>query len=365
MSDDTHSHDTGAQGPVPPDSPVDAGSQALSEALRSSFGIVKFLMAVLVVVFLLSGFFTVGPQERAIILRMGKPVGEGEQALLGPGPHWSWPYPIDDHEKISITGIQRVTSTVGWYATTPEQEMANMESQPGPSLNPAADGYVLTADGNIVHTRATLTYRINDPVGYVFNFVNASNAIQSALDNALIYAASRFKVDDILTREVIAFNEAVKRRVAQLVEERKLGIILEQCVVQSIPPRQLKEAFANVLKSEISRNTTLENARSYRNQVLSKANADAASRINQAESERVQVVNSITAEAERFNELLPKYQANPDLFVAQRLTETLARVYTNVQDKIMVPESRDGKTMELRYLFNRELPKPKAEENKP
>ena len=364
MNDDAHLKGEGA-GPLPTDPPVDSGSQALSEALRSSFGIVKFLMVVLVFVFLLSGFFTVGPQQRAIILRLGKPVGEGERALLGPGLHLSFPYPIDDHEIISISGIQKVSSTVGWYATTPEQELANFEPSPGPSLNPAQDGYAVTADGNIVHTRATLTYRINDPVGYVFNFVNASNAIQNALDNALLYSASHFKVDDILTREVIAFNEEVKRRVAQVVDERKLGVIVEQCAVQSIPPRQLKDAFANVLKSEVARNTTLDNARSYRNQVLSKANADAASRINQAESERVQLVNSIRAEAERFNELLPKFRANPDLFVAQRLTETLGRVFTNVQDKIMVPETADGNSMELRYLLNRELPKPKAEENRP
>jgi len=210
-----------------------------------------------------------------------------------------------------------------------------------------------------------LTYRINDPIGYVFNFVNASNAIQSALDNALLYAASRSKVDDILTREVIGFNEAVRRRVTQLVEARKLGVIIEQCVVQSIPPRQLKDAFANVLKSEVTRSKTLNDARSYENQVLSKANADAASRINRAESERVQLVNNITAEAERFNELLPKYRANPNLFVQQRLTETLGRVFTNVQDKIMVPESVDGKSMELRYLLNRELPKPKTDETRP
>src|SRR5439155_150545 len=148
------------------------GSQALSDARRCSFGIVKFLMGILVFVFLLSGVFTVGPQERAIILRLGKPVGTGEQALLGPGLHLSWPYPIDDHQKISITGIQKVNSTVGWYVTTPEQELAGTEPFPGPSLNPAADGYGLTADGNIVHTRATLSYRISDPVTYVFNFVN-------------------------------------------------------------------------------------------------------------------------------------------------------------------------------------------------
>ena len=54
---------------------MDAGSQALAEALRSSFAIVKVVMVLLVLLFLASGFFTVGPQERAIILRFGKARG--------------------------------------------------------------------------------------------------------------------------------------------------------------------------------------------------------------------------------------------------------------------------------------------------
>jgi hypothetical protein len=50
----------------------DAGTQALAEALRSSFFIVQIIMVALVLVFLGSGFFTVGPQEKAIILRLGQ-----------------------------------------------------------------------------------------------------------------------------------------------------------------------------------------------------------------------------------------------------------------------------------------------------
>src|SRR3954452_5356882 len=91
-----------------PETPIDAGSQALSEALRSSFAIVKVVMGILVLVFLASGFFQVGPSERAIILRFGKPVGKGEGALLGPGLHWSLPYPIDECRKVPISSIQQV-----------------------------------------------------------------------------------------------------------------------------------------------------------------------------------------------------------------------------------------------------------------
>src|ERR671914_339428 len=68
--------------PVPPEPTEDAGSQALSEALRSSFVIVKIVLVIMVLVFLGSGFFVVQPQEKAVILRLGKPLGKGDKVLL-------------------------------------------------------------------------------------------------------------------------------------------------------------------------------------------------------------------------------------------------------------------------------------------
>src|SRR5208283_3006802 len=191
-----HTHEPPAPAPVTPD---DAGSQALAEALHSSFAIVKVVMLLMVLAFFSSGFFTVGPSEKAVILRFGRPVGEAGKVLLNSGWHWSYPYPIDEVVKIPITEIQKVNSTVGWYATTPEQELSGEELPAGASLNPAVDGYAITADRNIIHTRAMLYYHIEDPIRFVFNFVSASNTMQNALNNALLYTAAHYNVDDILT----------------------------------------------------------------------------------------------------------------------------------------------------------------------
>ena len=360
MNDHPHSHEEAPGLTAPADTPVDVGSQALSEALRSSFAIIRFLMILLVVIFFASGFFTVGPAQRAIILRFGKPVGDGEKALLGPGKlHWSLPYPIDECVKVNITGIQTVESKAGWYAQTPEERLSGVETpvMAGSPLNPAVDGYALTADNNVIHTRATLTYRINEPIRYVFNFVNASNAVQNALDDALLWSASQFKVDDVLTRDVAGYQESVRRRAVQLIGKQELGITVEQCAVQSIRPRQLKDAFDRVTTAEQERGKVLNDARRYENQVTNRASADAQSLINLAQTERSQMVKDMAAQAERFQDILPQYQRQPSLFVQQRLSETLGRVLTNVQDKIFVAESKDGKPRELRLLFNRELVK--------
>ena len=354
---------------------VDSGSKALAEALRSSFGIVKFVMGLLFFLFLASGFFTVGPQEKAIKLRFGRPVGEGDQVLLGSGAHWAWPYPIDDVIKVPITEIQKVTAKGSWFFQTPEQEALGQDPAAGPSLNPAMDGYALSGDGNLVHTKATLSYRIADPVRCVFEFAagtnqafnlaGVSNAVLNALENALLQTAARYKVDDLLLNNAAGFQDDVLRRVTKLAQEQKLGITVDQCIVQSRPPRQLKQAFDNVSIANQNSTKTINEARSAASQTLGRAGSEAVGRLNAAETARTRLVDEINAEAARFKELLSAYQSNPNLFVQQRLVETMGRVFANAQDKMFLPARTDGKPVELRLLLSREPPKAKTEEPKP
>jgi modulator of FtsH protease HflK len=277
--------------------------------------------------------------------------------------HWSFPYPIDEVVKIPITEQQIVQSTVGWYFTTPEQELSGEEIPAGATLNPAIDGYVLTADRNILHTRATLRYHIDDPLSYIFNFASASNTVQNALNNALLFTAASFNVDDILINKQNEFREAVQQRVTDLAEQENLGIVVEQCDVESRPPRQLQSVFDQVTDARVNRDKALIDAHSYENEVTNNAGAQAASIIDRAEADRTNYVASITAEAKRFGDLLPQYESNPGLFAQMMLVQTMGQVLTNVQDKIYLPQRADGKPRELRLMLNREPPEPKPAAN--
>jgi len=349
--------------PAPtPEVADDAGSQALSEALRSSFAIVKVLMFGLLVVFVASGFFTVGTQEKAIILRFGKPVGEGEHALLGPGPHWAWPSPIDEVVKIPIGQVQTVGSTIGWYATTAGKEAARLEMEPGPSLNPATDGYLLTGDGNIIHARGTLLYRISEPgLRFAFDFANASNLVQNAFNNALLYAAAGLKVDDAL-KDIPGFREKVAARLQELIVKEELGVIVDRIDLQPIPPRRLKADFEKVLAALVNRDNLLNVAKRDENQIVSRAKSEAAVRVNAGITESNLTVQLAVADARRFNELLAAYQRNPELFKRQRQLDTLQRVLANADYKTVLPRSANGKPINVRLQLGRETPKPKAPE---
>ncbi len=365
MSDQSPHHPEPATAPPAPTLPDDTGSQALAEALHSSFAIVKGAMLLMVAAFFCSGFFTVGPQEKAIILRFGKPVREGQEALLGPGLHWSFPYPIDEVVKIPITEVQMVNSTVGWYFLTHEQEIAYQTTgvvpPGGASLNPAIDGYALTADRNIIHARATLYYHVDDPIRYVFSFTSASNAIQNALDNALLYTAAHFKVDDALYNERAAFQDDILQRAGGLVDRERLGIAIDHCVLDDIvPPRQLKAIFDRVTEAEQNRNKLLDDAHSFENQVTNNAAAEGAAAISEARSARASYVQSVQADAKAFSALLPNYLVNPALFKQQKLVQVMGGAMTNANFKAFIPTTANGEPVELRLMLNREPPGPKS-----
>ena len=350
-----HEHERRSEAPAP--ETLDAGSQALSEALGSSFTIVKIVMWLMVIAFFCSGFFEVGPQEKAVKLRFGKPVGVGEKALLGAGLHWAFPYPIDEVVRIPITQIQTVRSDNGWYFTTPEMELTGGDQgTAGPDLDPRIDSSLLTSDTNIIHARVTLGYHVSDPLRYTFEYSDASNAVQNALDNALLYTAAKFSADDALINEQAQFQDAVQARATALLEDENLGVAVDYCNVESKPPRQLADVFNQVIIARENRSKMISEAVSFANQTTNNAIASAAGIINQAQSSSFNYVTNLIASANQFKDILPYYKQDPSLFVQQTFVQMVGSALTNVQDKWYLPQRADGKPRELRLMLNREPP---------
>jgi modulator of FtsH protease HflK len=337
--------------PPPPAPPAeDARSQALAEALRSSFLIVKVIMVALVLVFLGSGFFTVGPQERAVVLRLGRPVGEGESALLSPGLHWAFPRPIDEVEHIPFTSVQLAESSVGWYAT-PEEMAAGVTPAPtGRSLNPATSSYALTSDTNIVHVMATLKYRITDPVAFHFDFVDAPAFITNALNNALLFVTSQFTVDDLLTRKRAVFKEQVTERARALIDAEKLGVTVDQLDVDASPPLYLKSKFEEVVSASQKSEKARNDAQSYATTVEAAARADAASHTYAADAMRKRLVSLVTAQADTFLKLRSQYERDPAFFERIRQMTVLEGVYTNADNKWILPPNTHELRLEISPL---------------
>jgi modulator of FtsH protease HflK len=372
MSPEHHHHppaQPGSPAPQPPSAPTpgptthveDASTQALADALRSSFFLVKVFMIGLVIAFLVSGVFTVHPNQVAVTLRFGKPVGRTlEQQLKQPGLHWKLPYPIDEIVRIPVGESRTLTSSVGWYYVTPEEEAAGLEPAALPYLRPGVDGYALTGDGNIVHVRTTISYRITDPIQFAFNFRNTTNLLQHILDNAILHTAAQFDADATLYRDKLAFQEQIFLRASSMIDRFQLGVSIDPREVRTRPPLAVEEAFDNVLRAQQEGDITVQQAQSYARGATNRAMGEASATIRDGLTRSNFLIQTMSAETNRFLGLRPSFQSDPRLFQQRLLAEATGRVLTNAQLKTFIPNRSHGKPWEVRILLTKEpeVPQP-------
>jgi len=155
----------------------ETGDAALTGALNSSFRVLRWLMVLIAGLYIFSGVFIVGQHERAYVLVFGKIAGLAGERLLEPGLHWTWPRPIAEVVRIPTERVQTVDSGTFWYKDekAPEGQPA---ASPG-TLRPGTDGYTLTGDANLIHSRWAIRYTVIDPEIVKFRLANFATRTRS------------------------------------------------------------------------------------------------------------------------------------------------------------------------------------------
>jgi len=214
--------------------PLDPAQQSLADALRVSFAILKVVMLALVVLYFATGFFNVPAQQVAVRLRFGGIVGDaGEQVIQPGGPHWSWPYPIE--EIVVLPGPDKpfnLAVTRSFWYEVDEGDVAKSaddllrEGKVGP-LDPVLDGYLLTGDKDIIHTRWSVTYSVKRPLAFVRHvgvgkrgdpMSRAAQFVQVAAETAVVETVANIQADRIMRGD-----EAIADRAKQLINRSLAG----------------------------------------------------------------------------------------------------------------------------------------------
>lgn len=393
---------------------LDAASRSLSEALRISFIILKVIMIVLVIAFLASGFVTVGSDEQAIVLRFGKVRQAGP---LGPGPHWIFPYPIDEIIKIPVKTKVNLAINSFWYFQTKEDMLSNARPRvrPGMGLRPLLDGYCLTrserdaeaaagsdgSDYNIVHTKWQLTYQIDDPERFFrgiqvreikpgddyFNVITgdegAKPLLEGMFEDAVVTAMVNYTIDDAISSRSTIPNH-VKRLLQDKLNEIESGIRVESVqLTRSEPPPHTREAFeASIMASQTSQKAVTE-AKTYAANTLNEAAGPVAERLYEAlhdetvseqviealwedlggtarermadaQAYQAEVVETAKANADYLQRLLPEYRLRPQLVIQKLYLDTVRRIYENADEKFVIQNAEGARDGEIRVRINRD-----------
>lgn len=323
----------------------DTGAQALSEALRLSFRVLRGAMALMVLAYVASGLFVVQQHERALVLRFGQVAGLGADRIREPGLHWTWPRPFSEIVRVPTERIQTLDSRSFWYGREAD---AQDDAGPGESLRPETDGYVVTGDANLLHSRWALRYTVSDPYAYLFRYDQPDTVLRDELDRAVVQVSARFQVDHALRTELEAYRDEVDRVLRARVEALGLGIRVQGVDVLAItPPRQVAAAFDAVTQSAQERAQFISDARAYAVRAVNEAEGEAARLRAEGESARQARITETKARADAFTSLYPKWKANPDVVARTLLQDGVRRALAQVEEKYVVHGRGEGQEIRL------------------
>jgi len=336
---DEHKHEHEHEPQEPPQPPsqtddLDAAGRSLSDALRISFAILKVIMIILVVAFLASGFKTVGPDEKALVLRFGKVRGIGQEAILGPGAHWVFPYPIDELVRIPVEKNINLAINTFWYRETrddilgPGVKPRNYRAE---QLDPEKEGYCLTgsqrsaaraavagaapvptvaaaalpqirqgdgSDYNIVHTKWQVNYQIAGVEQFFrnvyvqearsgeiyFDVMNRSITplLRSLVEDAVVKAMVQYTIDEVL-QSTNTIPGRVQRLVQQKLDAIESGISVVQVQLVNVTwPMQVDQSFMAFIRASQASQQAVTEAHTYADTTLTKTAGQVAESLYQA-----------------------------------------------------------------------------------
>lgn len=289
-------------------------------------GIALVLIGV-VVVWLLTGFYTVRPNQVGLNLIFGAYVGQ-----TAPGLNYNLPFPIGQVIKPDVTQVNRVE--VGYRSGLEGQRPREV----------LEESLMLTGDENIVDIDFDVQWQIDAARAedFVFNIQNPEGTIKAVAESSMREVIGRRDIQAILTIEQGEIMQEVQEIMQSTLDDYGAGVTIRVVQLQAaVPPAQVREAFFDVNAAQQDLVRLQNEAETYASRVVPEARGRAARIIQEAEAYRERVVNDAEGQASRFNQILDEYVNAPDVTRERLFLETMERVLAGT-DKVLIDQNGNG-----------------------
>jgi modulator of FtsH protease HflK len=283
------------------------------------------------VVALFTSFYTVEPDEQAVILRFGRYVSTEESGL-----HFKIPFWVDSAIKVKTKLI--LQQEFGFRSLSSEGQRTAYSTQ---SFD--EESLMVTGDLNVADVEWTVQFQISNPQKYLFR---AKNPITTLRD--ISHAVTRRVVGDRLVTDVLTVGRAeISSEATQLLQETMdkydIGIRIVAVKLQDVnPPEPVKPSFNEVNSAKQEQEQLINQAEKIYNQVVPEAKGAAAKMISEAEGYATSVENRAKGDSEKLDAIIREYRKAPEVTRRRLYIEAMQDVLGKVQNLTVVDEDLKG-----------------------
>jgi membrane protease subunit HflK len=276
-----------------------------------------WLLGAVGLIWLLSGIYIVAPDQRGVILRFGKMVGETD-----PGPHYHLPWPIERVLTPSVTAIRKEEIGFRTVDVGPPARYQDVDDE----------ALMLTGDENIVKLEFIVQYKVRpDASGtadFLFNIRDPDGTVRAAAEAAMREVVGRTPIDQVLTEGKEQVQVEAQRVLQEILDRYGSGIEVVTLKLQDVdPPGEVSDAFKDVISAQQDKERLINEARGYANDVVPRARGQAAQLVNEAEGYRGARIREATGAAKRFVALQEEYAKAKDV--------TRTRLYLEAMESVL------------------------------
>lgn len=298
-----------------------------------------------------SAFYTVQPEERAVVKRFGEVIG-----ITDPGLHFKIPFGVD---KVQFVATERVLKqefgfrsqgTLSSGRTRYSAEQFEDES------------LMLTGDLNMIDVEWVVQYRIDDPIKFLYEMREPTRTLRDISESVMRRIVGNMLGSEVLTVGRVEIQQKAREEIQLAMEAYNAGIRINTVEMQDVvPPPAVQPAFNEVNEARQERERMINEAQKRVNQEIPNAEGAALRTVAEAEGYATERVNRAFGESVRFSAVLAEYLQAPEVTRSRLYLETLNEVLPRIGQVLVV---QDGQISPLPLLdVNRDrAPRPARSE---
>lgn len=282
--------------------------------------LINYSFAGIAIVWLVSGIYIVDQGNRGVVTRF-----DGYARTTLPGPHWHWPYPIENVANVNVENQRYIE--VGYRSNGSRRVNSG-------SVLPEA--LMLTKDENIINVSMAVQYQIKNAKDYLFNVKASERTLKQVTESVQRGVIGRNTMDFILTegRSQVVFE--IKDEMQKAMDLYGTGLVITSVNLQDAqPPEEVQNAFEDAIRAREDKQRLINEAQAYANEVIPKARGASARLLQEAEGYETKVVQRATGEADRFDQLLVEYEKAPGITRKRLYLESKEQLYKK-SNKVLV-----------------------------
>lgn len=306
---------------------------------RGNFGggVIAIILVVLLVWGAMTSFYTVQPEQRAVVKRFGSVTG-----ITDPGLHFKIPFGID---KIQLVATERVLKQEFGFSTLKTRQG---ERSTYSAAQFEDESLMLTGDLNMIDVEWVVQYRIEDPIKFLYQMREPTRTLRDISESVMRRIVGNMLGSEVLTIGRVEIQQKAGDEIQEILDQYDAGIRISTVEMQDVvPPRAVQPAFNEVNEARQERERMINEAQKRVNQEIPNAEGAALRTVAEAEGYATERVNRAVGESARFSAVLHEYQQAPVVTRSRLYLETLNEMLPDIGQILVV---QDGQMSPLPLL---------------